>query len=152
MEDRAGVDAMVPPTPVRSVGATFPVMEHAVGGIVAVGGISAGLWGEPIAITKGTLELDEVLGRRGGEAVLIMLEPADPSRERKAGSCVELLERIASLILEGTKISVADTSNCFRSEDFAWSREFRIASAIISICGGVRLETARLLPGDSKSP
>jgi hypothetical protein len=66
------VEAIVPPTPVLDVGlvtltATFLVIEQLVGGTLAVGAIRAGLCGEPMAITKGTFALDEVLGLRGGE-------------------------------------------------------------------------------------
>lgn len=78
------VEAIVPPTPVLRVGETtflFAVMEHAVGGTGDCGVIRAGLWGEPIAMTKGMFEFDAVLGRReGGEA--IALELVEPSRDR----------------------------------------------------------------------
>ena len=66
------VEAMVPPTPVLDVGlitfvAMFLVMEQLAGCTLAVGAIRAGLCGEPIAMTKGTLVLDELLSFRCGK-------------------------------------------------------------------------------------
>jgi hypothetical protein len=63
------VDAMVPPTPARDVPVlilrgAFLVIEHDVGGMLAAAGTRAGLWGEPIAMTKGMLELDAALSFR----------------------------------------------------------------------------------------
>jgi hypothetical protein len=71
--DVTGVDdAIVPPTPMRDVtvvtfSGAFRVIEHDVGGIVTIGVTSAGLCGDPMPITKGTLELDAALNFRSGE-------------------------------------------------------------------------------------
>lgn len=85
------VDAMVPPTPVLKAdgmifNGAFRVMEHAVGGKLVVGEMRAGLCGEPIAMTKGILELDATLNlRSGGDdwvGKLPILDALDPARER----------------------------------------------------------------------
>lgn len=60
------VDAIVPPTPMREVtgmilSGWFRVMEHGV--------TKAGLCGDPMAITKGILELDAALPLRSDAAV-----------------------------------------------------------------------------------
>lgn len=166
-----GVDeAIVPPTPVRSVGDTsftFPVMEHAVGATVAEGVISAGLCGEPIAITKGTFELDAVLGLRAGDegCAWFEVDPVEPVRERKASGAgiaelaVELLARTSSLEADLVGSPELDEFDNLRDGGcrgvFARSGEFRIASAITSTRGGVRRpETAVRSPpiGDSNRP
>lgn len=81
-------DAMVPPTPVRGVAelifiGAFLVIEHDVGAVMAVGAIRAGLCGEPIAMTKGMLELDAALNLRSGDKgnsfdACGIVEPAEP--------------------------------------------------------------------------
>lgn len=100
MGDVRGVEeAIVPPKPVRDVGeetlsgAHLPVMEHVVGVITAVGAMSAGLCGEPIAMTKGMLLPDPVLNFRCGEegcmfAVLDFSDPARVGRESDGGVAV----------------------------------------------------------------
>lgn len=167
--DVRGVEvAIVPPTPVRSVGEktlTFPVIEHAVGGTVVVGVMSAGLCGEPMAMTKGMLELDAVLGLREGEGGCTFVEVAESSRERRdsgagmAELAVELLERIVLFGEQGTGMlepnDFAGASSCRCSVGFARSGEFRIASAMTSTRGGVRRPDAPARSaaiGDSKRP
>lgn len=92
------VEAMVLPMPVRKVGETMlslAVMEHALGGTEVLGEMRAGLWGEPMAMTKGMLELDAMLGRRDGATGP---ELAEFSRDRNckgagtAESAAELLK------------------------------------------------------------
>lgn len=84
-------DAIVPPTPMRDVTGTilrgaFRVMEQDVGGMIAAGVTSAGLCGEPMAITKGMLEVDAALIlRSGGDDCwkgVADVDPAEPARER----------------------------------------------------------------------
>ena len=61
-------DAIVPPTPTRDVvvmmlsGAARPE----VGDMLDIGLTRAGLWGEPMEMTKGMLELDAALSLRSG--------------------------------------------------------------------------------------
>jgi hypothetical protein len=64
-----GDDAIVPPTPARDVfvlilRGAFRVMAQEESGMVIAGSMRAGLCGEPMAMTKGVLELDAVLGLR----------------------------------------------------------------------------------------
>lgn len=91
--DVTGVeDAMVPPTPAREavvmiLRGALRVMEQAVGAMVAVGATRAGLWGEPIPMTNGTLELDPPLNLRSGgdEAwswMFAVVEPVVSARDR----------------------------------------------------------------------
>ena len=72
------VDAIVLPIPVRKLGEMtlrLPVIEQELRGTVTVEAVRAGLWGEPMAITNGMLELDAVLGLRDGEAMPGLTEP-----------------------------------------------------------------------------
>lgn len=72
------VDAIVLPIPVRKLGEMtlrLPVIEQELRGPVTVEVVRAGLWGEPMAITNGMLELDAVLGLRDGEAMPGLTEP-----------------------------------------------------------------------------
>lgn len=134
-----------------------------------MGETSAGLCGEPIAITKGTFELDAVLGLRvcevGGACTTMVLEPAEPSRERRvrgagiAELVVELLERTCSFVFDKNGMLVADELESLRAwgcfAGFAPSGEFRMASAMTSIRGGVRkseVVSRSVLTGDSKRP
>lgn len=84
MGDVTGVvDAIVLPMPVRRVGEItlrLPVVEHGLGDTVVGDDMRAGLCGDPMAMTKGILELDAVLGLRDGNAAA---ELVDPSRDRK---------------------------------------------------------------------
>jgi predicted polyphosphate/ATP-dependent NAD kinase len=93
--DVTGVeDAIVPPTPMRDVTGTilsgaFRVMEQDVGGMIAAGVTNAGLCGDPIAITKGMLEVDAALilrsgGDGGWKGIVADVDPAEPARRRKA--------------------------------------------------------------------
>lgn len=85
-------DAMVPPTPAREVATgvilrgAYLVIEHGVGSIVVAGVIKAGLCGEPMAMTKGILELEAALSFRseGADSRIgsALLEPAEPARAR----------------------------------------------------------------------
>lgn len=68
------VDAIVPPSPMRDVTGMilrgwFRVMEHAAGGMLVTGVTKAGLYGEPMAITKGLLDVDAALPLRSGAVV-----------------------------------------------------------------------------------
>ena len=70
-EDKGVEEAIVPPTPVREIGSVIfngalRVIEQLVGIMAADVVIRAGLCGEPMAMTKGTLELDVVLILRSG--------------------------------------------------------------------------------------
>jgi hypothetical protein len=79
------VEAIVPPTPVLRVGETtfrFAVIEHAVDCTGGCGAIRAGLWGEPMAMTKGMFEFEAVLGRREGGEAIMTFELVEPSRDR----------------------------------------------------------------------
>lgn len=97
------VEAIVPPKPVLKLGETtfrFVVIGPVVTDIGGGGAMRAGLWGEPIAITKGTLEFDEVLGlREGGEAMA--LELVEPSRDRNcngAGTAESMIGLLGLLL------------------------------------------------------
>lgn len=62
-------DAIVPPIPALEVGGmilsgAFRVIEQALGETLVVGVMRAGLWGEPMAITNGMLELEVALSLR----------------------------------------------------------------------------------------
>jgi hypothetical protein len=59
-DDTGVVDAIVPPTPVLNIGLEILAAAAA----PMAGDMNAGLWGEPIPITKGVLVLEDVLGRR----------------------------------------------------------------------------------------
>jgi hypothetical protein len=64
-------DAMVQLTPLRELGGVtlsgaFRVIEQTVGSTAADGVIRAGLCGEPMAMTKGMLEVDAVFSLRSG--------------------------------------------------------------------------------------
>ena len=141
------VDAMVLPIPaVRRVGEStlrFLVMEHGEGDNVAVGTMSAGLCGEPIAMTKGMLVLDAVLGLREGAAAL---ELVDASRGRNckglgtADAVVELLECFSGSVY-GSGEARAGVARALRAighrAAFAWTEESRIASTMMFVRGGV---------------
>jgi hypothetical protein len=83
-------DAIVPPTPTRDVMSG----GRRVGGGDA-GLETAGLWGEPMDLTKGMLEVDAALSlRSGGDAswfdVFAVVELTDPVRDRRmAGAAGE---------------------------------------------------------------
>jgi hypothetical protein len=64
-------DAIVPPTPMRDVTGmilrgALRAMGAGVGEMLVIGFMRAGLWGEPMDMTKGTLELDAALSLRSG--------------------------------------------------------------------------------------
>jgi hypothetical protein len=94
-EDRGVEEAIVPPTPVREMGGVIfsgalRVIEQLVGITAADGVIRAGLYGEPIAMTKGTLESDAVLNLRsggGGDWIgwSFVADAADPALRRSVG-------------------------------------------------------------------
>jgi hypothetical protein len=78
-------EAIVPPTPMRDV--TSGGRRADVGDMLDIGLTRAGLWGEPMDMTKGMLELDAALNlRSGGDGSWVemwpVVEVTDPVRER----------------------------------------------------------------------
>jgi hypothetical protein len=115
-------DAMVPPTPAREVASglilrgAYLVIEHGVGSMLVAGVMRAGLCGEPMAMTNGTLELEAALSFRSeGEndriGVSAALDPADIARERsvaggRGGGELAMLIRMSSFSGGGTMRTV----------------------------------------------
>lgn len=134
------LDAIVPPTPVLKAGETttrLAVIGYVVGVTEGGGDTRAGLWGDPIAMTKGIVELEAVLGRReGGEAMA--LELAEPSRDRNcngAGIADSMigLRRGEVVVSKGDKADALPTAECRADR----SGGLRIASASTFVLGGV---------------
>jgi hypothetical protein len=145
------------------VTAVFLVIEQVGCGTLAVGATRAGLCGEPIAMTKGTFKPGGSLGLRGGEEDAVvgrfaLFEASEPSRDRKtsgSGTAELIGDSPDRDILFGTGSLEADGIVSFRRGlCCACSGEFRMASAMTSMRGGVSgTDTVACMPtGDSKRP
>lgn len=162
-------DAMVPPTPMREVtgmifNGAFRVMGHDVGGIVATGVTSAGLCGEPMAITKGMLELDAALTFRSGDdggwiEALVMAELADPARGRSIAGDVreEELSILSSIPASGSAGGALDAFELLSDSEpciaVSWHGVYPGASVefLARVCTGLKI-AVRLDRGESKRP
>lgn len=132
---------------------------------MVVGLMSAGLCGEGMPIMKGMPFEDPLLCLwRDGESGCAVLEPLEPARGRRrvnGAGIAELDSEVLGLdrsLFDRPRIRVVDGSEGLRSNNGLGSAgnlsgEFRIASAITSIRGGVRTPLAcSCAVGDSYNP
>lgn len=121
------VEAIVP----RAVGGTilsgaYRVMEHAVGAVMAVGGMSVGLWDEGMPMTQGMLELDAALSLRSGGWVIAVVEPLEAARKRCTAGGTGEVESVTgsgvSLTLWGGAACTLDALELLRERVRLWMR------------------------------